>query len=432
MVKELFPQLLGALYLIVFGSLIPQIPGLIGSKGILPAEHFLKRYRIPTLYRWNSSDRFLVALPLGGCFAALLLVAGLPPLLLLPLVFAVHLSIINAGQDFLSFGWEMFLCEIVLYTFLWQLFADPLFFLCLNFLLFRFHFEAGVSKWRSRDKNWRNQSAVAFHYESQPLPNTQAYYFHKLPLWFHKISCASMLFIEIAVPFAIFTPFRVPAAVLMLLLQFFIWFTGNFSYLNHMTALFLVILFAPLDLNLQLTPFSGVAAALLLLQGARTLQHFIPLPAFGPLFSALWPWRILNRYGIFAVMTTQRIEIVFEGSQDGVEWKAYLFKYKPSEPERRPRRISPLQPRLDWQAWFLPFTDFSRESWVQNFMARLLEGEPSVLKLLRFNPFPETPPKYIRARQVLYTFTSLEEKRQTGRWWNTRDLGLYSPMLKMK
>src|SRR5688572_27920767 len=131
-------------------------------------------------------------------------------------------------------------------------------------------------------------------------------------------------------------------------------------------------------------------------------------------------------------MTTQRIDIVIEGSDDGANRKQYLFSQKPSARNRRPRRISPIQPRLDWQAWFLPFSDYGTESWLHNFLFHLLKGTPDVLSLLRHSPFPDKPPKYIRAVAYDYTFTDWETKKKTGNWWDRKYLGQFSPILSLR
>ena len=69
------------------------------------------------------------------------------------------------------------------------------------------------------------------------------------------------------------------------------------------------------------------------------------------------PLRIANAYGLFAVMTTQRDEIVLEDSYDGVDWREYEFRYKPGDVTRPPFWNIPHQPRQDWQMWFAALDD---------------------------------------------------------------------------
>ncbi len=263
-----------------------------------------------------------------------------------------------------------------------------------------------------------------------------------------KLSCLMMFVIQIGVAFVIFgtEEMRLAAFFALFGLQLFIWLTGNFSYLNHMTALFCTILLSDTYFRAILgqvpspseTPwpvdifFTALGVVLIAGQILRLWTHFYYVPAVNNLLRKAAPLHILNRYGIFAVMTTKRYEITIEGSYDGEEWKEYSFKWKPSEVDRRPRRVSPYQPRLDWQVWFLPFTMFEAEPWFKQFLYRLLQGSPAVLKLLRHNPFPDTPPKYIRTALYDYEFTSWKEWRETGNWWKRTFSSSYSPTFHLE
>lgn len=130
-------------------------------------------------------------------------------------------------------------------------------------------------------------------------------------------------------------------------------------------------------------------------------------------------------------MTTERNEIIIEGSDDGVEWREYAFRYKPGDVSRRPPWNVPHQPRLDWQMWFAALDDPRRVAWFPRFLERLLENEPSVTALLDGNPFADKPPQYIRARFYNYTFSSADDKRR-GLWWQRQSLGLYFPVVRLK
>ena len=143
------------------------------------------------------------------------------------------------------------------------------------------------------------------------------------------------------------------------------------------------------------------------------------------------PLHIVSSYGLFAVMTTERDEIVIEGSYDGVEWREYEFRYKPGDVARRPRWNIPHQPRLDWQMWFAALEDPRQLPWFWHFLRRLLENEPAVTALLEKNPFPDKPPVYVRAQFYDYTYASGEEKAK-GLWWDRRLLGLYFPAVHLK
>ena len=149
--------------------------------------------------------------------------------------------------------------------------------------------------------------------------------------------------------------------------------------------------------------------------------------------STAWsnPLQIVSAYGLFAVMTTKRNEIVIEGSYDGVEWRDYEFRYKPGDVARPPPWNIPHQPRLDWQMWFAALDDPQRLPWFSRFLERLLENEPTVTALLEATPFPDKPPIYVRAQFYDYTFAGSEEKA-TGQWWDRRLLGPFFPAVHLK
>ncbi len=455
-----FVRLLGAIYLFAFWPFLFQIRGLIGKNGILPAETYLARikqtfpkswFRIaPTLFWIRSDDKALISVVATGVLCSLLLIFGIYPSLMLFICYILYCSIISIGQDFLGFGWEVFLQEVACNAFLLSLTDVPnlMVWLSINFLLFRFHIQSGAVKLQSKDPNWKNLTAIGYHYQSQPIANLTAWYVYKLPMWFHKCSCWMMFFIELVVPFFLFftEDLRLVACVLFVGLQLFIYATGNFSYLNHLTALFSLILLnnsfltacgfslpqlitTPTLLDYTLTL---IGSALVLLQIIRLWDHFFPSRRCHKLLTDLSCMHIANRYGIFAVMTTTRYEVVVEGSDDGHTWHEYDFYHKPTDLARRPRRISPYQPRIDWQAWFLPFQSYQQELWFQNFLVHLLKGTPEVLSLIRRNPFTQKPPKYIRAMMYIYSFTSFAEKKETNNWWKREFVGAYTPIFWLK
>lgn len=458
---KLFVQLLGLIYFFAFGAFLFQIEGLFGKEGILPIHKFLsamkirlgrnKYHLIPSLFWINSSDLAIKGVVLLGTLISIALFFGFHPSLCLFLLYFLYLSIVSTGQDFLSFGWEMFLLELTAQGFFLSLTTEPNPFIwaSLNFQLFRFHFQGGIVKLLSNDPNWRNLTAVAYHYQSQPLPNTMAWYVYKLPLNFQRASTLVMFIIELIVPFALIVgnqEVRLFVFFCFIFLQGSIYATGNFSFLNHLTAAFSIILVSDRYLELFFTKPEATQAPLLLngivslagigfisLQAITLWNHLFPrIDLFSKILNWIQPFHLANRYGIFAVMTTTRYEVVIEGSEDGVEWKEYSFYYKPSELNRRPRRISPYQPRIDWQAWFLPFSDYSSEPWFQNFLQHLLKGTKPVINLLRKNPFHDKPPHYVRALLYEYEFSSYETRKKEGIWWVRKFVEPYSPTLALK
>jgi hypothetical protein len=178
----------------------------------------------------------------------------------------------------------------------------------------------------------------------------------------------------------------------------------------------------------------AVTAAITLETAAPALEGALPVPVIIPapieiLGQWLAPLRSTNRYGLFAVMTTERPEITIEGSDDGMIWKPYRFRWKPGELDRAPRFTTPHLPRLDWQMWFAALAgDCRRTPWFLRFEERLLRGTPEVLALLRESPFPDHPPRYIRARLDLYTFT----RWGSSDWWAREEVGLFCPPMESR
>jgi hypothetical protein len=183
------------------------------------------------------------------------------------------------------------------------------------------------------------------------------------------------------------------------------------------------------------TRVASAVAAIILFLGLAHLWVTFRGTAPEPVRIALrytGPLEIVNSYGLFAVMTTQRMEIIVEGSTDGDHWQAYEFRYKPGDVNTAPRWIEPFQPRLDWQMWFAALSNYQSNPWFVNFLVRLLEGSPAVEKLLATNPFLGHPPRFIRASVYEYGFTDADTKRRTGAWWQRQPKGLYLPSVGLK
>jgi hypothetical protein len=383
----------------------------------------------------NPGDAFLHFLCAGGALAALLVVLGLvpAPALLVCWIFSLSLSV--AGQTFLEFQWDLLLLEAgFLGIWLapprrWRLGAvlDPPWAAraLLWWLLFRLMFSSGFVKLASGDPNWRNLTALTYHYWTQPLPPWTAWFAAQLPLSFHKLSCFVLLAIELAAPFLIIAPrlLRLVSCAAMAGLQLIIAGTGNYAFFNLLTLALCVLLVDdasfPRALRdraardpraslgrwpaLVLAPVLGLVLIVSVMLFAGTLRLRLPWPgAAVSLARATLPFRSVGTYGLFMVMTTSRPEIVVEGSDDGVSWLAYEFRWKPGETTRRPRFVAPHQPRLDWQMWFAALGTCEENPWFVAFLDRLLEGSPAVERLLLRNPFPKHPPRYIRA--VLYDY----------------------------
>lgn len=468
--RWLFLRLLGVVYFVAFASLASQVVGLVGEHGLFPVGEFLGQARatygagvwraLPTVLWLNSSDTALRLLTLAGVGLAILLVLDVCPIVVLPLLWLAYLSLTVAGQDFLSFQWDALLLETGLLACLWAPAGwvptlrlserEPSVVVrwLLWLLLFKLMWLSGATKLLSGDPTWRSLTALDVHFETQPLPPWTAWYAHHLPSGVHRVMTLAMFVAELVLPFSIFAPprlrrIRVAGALGMIAFQLAIAATGNYGFFNLLTIVLCVPL---LDDRFLRRPFPvqrepgrpesqyrrvlvGTVSAVLLmlsvLSGFREAAYTVPadrgrrlVPAWSEeLLDAFAPFRSVNGYGLFRVMTTERPEIVVEGSRDGIEWKAYEFRWKPGNPVRRPRFVEPFHPRLDWQMWFAALDPQGYRPLLESLIEHLLEGSPEVLGLLDGNPFPDAPPKYVRLKYFRYFFSSPEERASSGAWW---------------
>ena len=444
----IFLRALAVIYGTAFLSLAPQIQGLIGSRGIEPLRSFMdvvanqlggaRFYAMPTVFWIDASDQTLSAVCILGVALAVLLLFGRLEKLMLVLLFVLYLSVSTAGQDFLSFQWDALLLES---GFLAIFLGRPVVVVWLfRLLVFRLNFLSGCVKLLSGDPTWRNLSALDFHYHTQPIPNVVSWYADRLPRALEHFSTAAVLGIEIGVPFLIFLPRRIRmfGAGCLIGLQLLILITGNYAFFNWLTIALCIFLFDDQALA-RFVPARGafgrqgsvariltaVFAGLIALFGAgRILEAFNRAPApLSGIVKLVSPFEIVNSYGLFAVMTTTRPEIIVEGSEDGDNWSAYEFRYKAGALDRAPRWVAPFQPRLDWQMWFAALGSYRENLWFVGFVEKLLQGSPEVIGLLERNPFPDHPPRYIRAMAFEYSFTNRGERG----WWKRKPLGTYLP-----
>lgn len=466
---EAFLRVLALVYAIAFLSFWVQLPGLIGPQGILPAEQYMpavaqqlgasRWYVLPSLCWIFGSGWFLHVL----CGVGLVLAAGvffnrLRPWCLVGLWLA-WLSLAAPAEMFLRYQWDALLLEagfLAIFITPWRANdgrPEPprAARWMLGWLLLRLMLWSGLVKWTSGDPTWHNFTALSYHYETQPLPTWVGWWVAQAPGWFQRLSCFAMFAIELGGPFLLLGPRRVRLLGVGLLvgLQLVIALTGNYTYFN-LLAIALCLLFlddAWWSRRFGLAPdphrrppsrgflARPALAALFVLTFAFTLLEGLPdlSPRFAPppwlerVFTAAGGFGTLNTYGLFRVMTTQRPEIIFEGSDDGYSWEAYEFPAKAGELARRPVFVEPHQPRLDWQLWFAALAYPQRERWVLAFMERLLQGRAPVLGLLRHNPFPKRPPRFVRAVLYQYNFTTPAERARTGNWWRRTPIDIYIP-----
>lgn len=464
----LYLRLLGVCYLVAFWSLGVQVLGLIGQDGILPAREvmdaaqqwaavghvgLLRFLEVPTLCWLGVSDAWLVGLCIAGAVLSVPLIAGIGAPVVLPLLWLLYLSLSTVTREFLSFQWDALLLESGLLAIAlapWTLFHRPrdheppaLARWLIWWLVFRLMFTAGLVKLTSGDPLWRDLSALAHHYETQPLPSPAGWYAHHLPIVAHRASTAVMFAVELALPWLIFVGAtgRRAAAGSFIVLMLVIAVTGNFAFFNLLTIALACTLVdtrragpAAAPRRLAWVP-AAVLACLTLPVTIDVLagQAGLRVPGGEALHAwrqTLRPLRSANAYGLFAVMSTNRPELTVEGSRDGRTWVPYVFKYKPGDVRRPPRWVAPHQPRLDWHMWFAALDSFEGSEWLERFCRRLLEGSPAVTGLLDVNPFPDAPPAFVRVMRSEYHIPPLAQARREQIWWTASQPEPYSGVLQ--
>ena len=489
--RWLFLRALGLIYFSAFYSLLFQIRGLLGPNGILPAGEYLRAvtnsigfarfWYAPSLLWLSTSNHMLMALCWAGLLASVLLTINIFPRGMLLICFLCFLSFVGAASEFSGYQSDGMLLEA---GFISLFLAPPGFRpgLAPNsppirasiFLLlwewFRIYFESGIAKLASGDPFWRHFTAMDEYYQNGPLPTWIGWYVQHLPHWFHAATAFATLALELVLVWMLFFPRRVRIICFFIVTpwQIGVILTANYTFLNYLVlALGIFLLddrflarFVPKAWRAQLKETVSPAATaqesaapnwqriwarqLAALKLTLTAVMFAwlfysstvllllmiwptaPFP-YAPV-AALQPFRVADRYGLFARMTRGRYEIEFQGSNDGENWTAYPFRYKPQNPYEAPRIYAPYQPRFDWNLWFASLGHWRSDPIVPRAEERLLEGSPDVLALFAGNPFPQ-PPRQIRVLLWQYWFTSMPEKRQQGLWWRRQLLGNYAPTL---
>jgi hypothetical protein len=354
---------------------------------------------------------------------------------------------------------------------------------------FRIYFESGVAKMASGDPEWRNFTAMDEYYQNGPLPTWIGWYMQHWPHWFHAATAFLTLALELVLVFMLFLPrrWRIVCFFIVTPWQLGVILTANYTFLNYLVLALGIFLLDDRFLrrfvperwkgNWETSPVAhsqGVAttgdtsvqvgaeppvAAAPQPEWTHSTRHYLanfqltltcvmfawlfyasgtllvwmlwrsaPLPS-GPVV-ALEPFRIADRYGLFARMTRGRYEIEFQGSMDGKSWTTYQFRNKPQNPNEAPRIYAPYQPRFDWNLWFASLSDWRSDPIVARTEERLLAGSPDVAALFAANPFPQEPPRVVRAVIWQYWFSTRQEKREKGIWWTRQLLGLYAPTLQ--
>ena len=462
----LFLRLLGLTYFVAFISFAVQASALIGADGVLPVEYYLNAVKeqlgndaylqLPTLFWFSPVDGFIKFVCIAGMVLSLSLITGFLVRTSLVVLYILYLSLVNGGQVFMSFQWDFLLLECgFLAIFLpW---GSTIIVWLYRWLVFRFMFLGGVVKLVSGDKSWDNLTALSYHFETQPLATPLSWYVHHLPETVLMTGTGMTLITELLVPFLIFTPrrFRHIAAWCFIVFEICILLTGNYNFFNLLTIFICLFLFDDaaakrlmpyrilatisnykyLTAGMVASSFALLMAITSIYMGGTQITRVVDRD-WGIQYSAVYrflaPFGIVNAYGPFAVMTKVRNEIVIEGSADQIAWQEYQFKYKPGNLDKCPGWVAPHQPRIDWQMWFAALNKPEHERWLFNLLIRLLQNSEPVTAIFKHNPFPDDPPASVRARFYEYTFTSVEERKETGQCWNRSLLGDYYPPISIK
>lgn len=448
-------RLLGVVYLVAFLSALLQGPALIGEDGLLPMRRHLDAvagfygwtafFHAPSIFWISTSDAMLVFVSALGLVLAFSVIGGVTNAFVMIALWLLQTSLVSVGQVFWAYGWEIQLLETgMLAAFLcpastFRPFASapPTAVIWLmRWLVVRVMLGAGLIKLRG-DPCWKELTCLVTHYETQPNPSPLSWAFHHMPRGVHVAGALFNFFVELVVPFGVWGPRRLrhAAGVFLVVFQLLLIASGNLSFLNWLTIVpalacfddsFFARLFrreAPEPSRLHRRAALGYAALVGALSIFPVMNLFSSRQVMNTSFD---PLRLVNTYGAFGTVSRTRDEIVIEGSADGQEWLAYEFPCKPGDPERRPCLVTPYHYRLDWQMWFAAMSSYEEEPWIAVLVDKLLRGDRTVKTLLARDPFPDAPPRFVRADLYRY------ELRGSGKtWWTRRKLGEYMRPLSL-
>ncbi|MBI4160976.1 MAG: lipase maturation factor family protein [Acidobacteria bacterium] len=472
--RFLILRLLGLVYLVAFLVAAQQAVPLLGENGLLPADRYLERVaagaggqwdgflRLPGLFWLHFSDAFMAGTAWVGVGLSLAVLLGFANGILLLILWFLYMSFDHVGQTWYGFGWEIQLLETGLLAVFLVPFLDgrpfprrppPVAVLWMyRWLIFRIMVGAGLIKIRG-DACWRNLTCLDYHYETQPIPNPLSRAFHFLPRWCQRGGVLFNHLVELGAPWLEFGPriARHAAGVLFVAFQATLILSGNLSYLNRLTII-------PAGACVVDRLLRRVLARRLAERAVRAARVARPCRALGAAVGvlavvvgalSLYPVRnllsqrqmmntsfdrlhLVNTYGAFGSVGEERPEIVFEGTADetiteATEWRAYEFKCKPGDPMRRPCWISPYHYRLDWLIWFAAMSNPNQYPWTVHLVWKLLRNDPGTLGLLANDPFPDAPPRFIRAQ--LYRYEFAPPGNPEGAWWKRALLGPWLPPL---
>ncbi len=444
-------------YLLAFVAAAAQCRALIGEHGIQPIPRFLAGQsfrRTPSLFHVRYSDRLFAAVAWFGAALSAAIVAGaadaVPVWAAMPMwltLWVLYLSIVNVGQTWYAFGWESLLLEtgfLMIFLGNGQVAPPVLTLWMARLLLFRVEFGAGLIKLRG-DPCWRDLTCLYYHHETQPMPGPLSWFFHHLPKPLHRIEVAGNHFSQLIVPCGLFAPQPVAsiAAAIIVVTQLWLVASGNFAWLNWVTILLacsaiddssIALVFGPHAHAAPPGPPSWFVALVAAFAAAVLVMSYWPvrnmLSSRQRMNMSFNAFHLVNTYGAFGSIGRVRREVVIEGTEearltDQTVWKEYEFKGKPGAVQRIPRQWAPYHLRLDWLMWFAAISPAYAQPWLTPFLQRLLRNDRPTLRLLRHNPFPDSPPRYVRAQLYEYRFTTPAELRRERAWWHRTLIGGY-------
>jgi hypothetical protein len=453
---------LALIYFIAFVAVVHQFKPLLGEHGLLPVPRFVNEVSFlgsPSIFFWFPKDFAFDLFGWTGSVLSLFALSGFSEKFgnwvsasTWGGLWLIYLSFVNVGQTFYGFGWETLLLEAgFLAIFLGCRKTAPPFLVILlyQWLLFRLMFGAGLIKLRG-DPCWRDLTCLKYHYETQPMPSPLSWYFHWLPEWIHKFGVLFNHFAELVVPCAYFAPLPISAVAGLITLFFHGWLfaSGNFAFLGFLTMVLSlstigdawlrhVIPIQPPTLVIPGRLRSATIFALGMAVAALSSYPIMNMLSSGQAMNASFePLHLVNTYGAFGSITRPRYEVIVEGTDEAVftpntHWREYEFIGKPGDVSRTPPQIAPYHLRLDWLMWFAAFSSPGEHPWFISLLGKLLANDRPVLRLLRDNPFPDRPPKFVRALLYEYHFTTAAERRKTGAVWKRNLVGLYFPAVSL-
>jgi len=460
--RYIFERGLALMYLVAFLSTANQVVPLLGQNGLLPIARFVRVVPFrsaPSLFYVASSDSTLRVTAWIGVALAVLVLTGYPQrcgtlaaALVWAILWALYLSFVNVGQTFYGFIWETLLLETgFIAIFAGGARTPPHAFVIWmwRWILFRVMLGAGLIKLRG-DPCWRDLSCLQYHFETQPIPNPLSWYFHWMPDAVHRAGVVFNHVAEIGVPFLYFLPQPLAGigALMTIAFEIVLIVSGNFAWLNWLAIVLCIPMLddrwwkwlpvTPPALATPALPYRATVAVLALVVVVLSIYPIRNMLSSQQVMNRSFnPLHIVNTYGLFGSITRPRYEVVIEGTTDAVitgnsQWREYEFKAKPGDPSRSPPQVAPYHLRLDWMMWFAALSTATDHPWFTSLLVKLLQGDRAILGLIRTNPFPDAPPRWVRARFYEYRFTTPEERRMTGRWWNRQLVDEYMPAVSLQ